>query len=128
VKGSGRLAMHWAGAGGILREDAVERNASEWMAIKAIHLMPPFGATSLQLRLAGDAQWDAVEVRAQVRQRKVAQVLVNQAGYEPAAPKHFVVQANFPAKAAHFAVVDTSNGQRLFEGELAGRGRIQGHF
>lgn len=69
--------------------------------------------------------WDAVEVTGNYERVPNAVVLVNQAGYESFAPKHFVVSVNLQIPGATFKV-DSREGRTLFEGTLEEGVRISG--
>jgi outer membrane protein assembly factor BamB len=70
---------------------------------------------------------DDVEITGIFEEEPEAEVLVNQAGYDTGMPKRFVVQSNFVAEQAAFALLE-ENGAEVWTGTLTRKGRIQGHF
>jgi len=88
----------------IVREDAAEATATEngWQRYERSALSPPPDAThitvAVRVRAGGKAWFDDFFFGAQrpgTNKRSVARVLVNQVGYDLAAPKSAVVATNF---------------------------------
>ncbi|MBI2432182.1 MAG: glycoside hydrolase family 9 protein [Candidatus Hydrogenedentes bacterium] len=145
-RGAGTISLRWYGANGLLSEHSgiaptgpivpipptQDPPAVTWNDLTVEGIVPPFRARGLEIALTssapGPAWWDDVQVRAFVRERRRGEVLVNQVGYDAGAPKSFVVQANFEASVARFAVFPRNEQTPVFEGTLHAAGRITGRY
>lgn len=137
VNGFGRgvvgAEIVWLGQTGELRRDKLMRGKaakSGWKKFSIENQTPPRGSRWLKLVCETRNQaawWDEAVISGNFSTRPVLRALVNQLGYEPAAPKKFTVQCNFLASAGQFELLD-SNNQPVFNGQLISAGRIQGAY
>jgi endoglucanase len=134
-KGRGAVGVKlvWQGLNGVLRRDdliAGKENKSGWKKFAAEKLKPPRGSKWLKLVCETRNQtawWDEATILGNFLTRPVLRALVNQLGYEPAAPKRFTVQCNFPATSGEFELLN-QNDKSVFRGRLTATGRIQGAY
>ncbi len=136
-RGTGGTArVRWiAGDGSVIREDALRAlkspEASGWTRHTLSETARPEKAERVACVLEANAPageafwWDAVEITGSHERAPNAVVLINQAGYESFAPKHFVVSANLPVSSATFRV-DAHGGRTVFKGTLEDSSRIVG--
>lgn len=128
-KGPGAKAAYLRFGNGV-RTVPLERKEDEggWTRWAADHFSVP-DAKDFQLVLEtgdGGAYWDAAKVTATLHAPAELRVLVNQAGYDAGAPKHFVAQGNVTGEKAVFAVKRGKD--TVFEGALQFAGRIKGAY
>jgi hypothetical protein len=136
-RGTGGTAkVRWlAGDGTTLREDALHAmkspEASGWTRHTLSETERPEKAQRIVCVLEANAPagesfwWDAVEITGSHERVPTAVVLINQAGYESFAPKHFVVASNMPVSDATFTV-DSNSGRPALKGTLENSSRITG--
>ena len=124
-------SLRWIGATGLLRRDLLDAAGEEngWTRFAADGLAPPRAArwVSLVCLSDGEGWWDSAHLEGVIRAPRNVQVLVNQVGYDVAAPKRFSVQANFAAEKARFSLI-RDDSQDVFSGKLTHHGRIRGHY
>lgn len=132
--GGATAALVWGGVPGTLREEALPESPATpegWSRFALENAPRPANATHVHLRLrspaGGETFWDDAEMTGSFLEPAAARVLVNQAGYDTGAPKAFVVQANFTAADARYAVLD-EHGETVAEGSLPAPGRIVGAY
>ena len=132
----GSAKLRWLGRdGGVIREDALRAlksaEASGWTRYTLGETAPPEKAERIDCVLEANAPagesfwWDSVEIAANYERAPSAVVLINQAGYESFAPKHFVVSSNLHAPTATFKV-NSHAGRTVFQGPLENGVRITG--
>ncbi len=136
-RGTGGAAkVRWLGHdGGILREDVLHAlkapESNGWTRHILGETTRPENAEQVVCVLEANAPagesfwWDAVEITANYERKPVALVLINQAGYESFAPKHFVVSSNVELSGATFTVC-TSAGRVVFKRVLGDSVRVTG--
>ena len=130
--GNARATLRWLGVHGVIREDTLTATDTEgaWTRFAVQDAPPPPGARWISLALSagdGPGYWDDASVAVVHEEPAAFDILVNQVGYDKAAPKRFLAQANFVADNATFAVIN-ENQQAVFTGTLRHEGRIRGHY
>ena len=130
--GAVRAEIRWLGDAGVIGASALEyqSEAADWHSYFLADKVPPRGARSAAIVLHSegpDSRWDNARITGKVLEPVSTTVLVNQAGYDIGAPKHFVVQSNLAAKDAAFALL-RGDGSVAHEGPLARAGRITGAY
>ncbi|MCF6286102.1 MAG: PQQ-binding-like beta-propeller repeat protein, partial [Candidatus Hydrogenedentes bacterium] len=123
--------LRWIGSQGVLQEDILAVQGKESDGTRyTLTVVPPHHARWVVMVLnAGPdgAYWDEASLLATVRTPHACEVLINQVGYEQHGPKSFVVQSNFVASTATFALVD-ENDEVVYEGRLKHQGRVAGYY
>ena len=127
-----RAELRWLGDTGIIGTTPLEYQSEGggWHSWYLADTPPPRGARKVAMVLHSegpDSRWDGVGITGKVLEPVSTTVLVNQAGYDLGAPKHFVVQSNMAAKEATFALL-REDGSVAHEGQLVRAGRITGAY
>ncbi len=124
--------IRWLGDTGIIGSTPLECQSvgGGWHSWYLADTVPPRGARKAVMVLRSDgpgSRWDAVGITGKLLEPASTTVLVNQAGYDVGAPKHFVVQSNVKAEDAAFMLL-CEDGSAVLEGKLAHAGRIKGKY
>ncbi len=130
--GAVRAEIRWLGDAGIVGTTPLEyqSEAVGWHAYFLADTAPPRGArrAAMVLHCEGqDCRWDNARITGKVLESASTTVLINQAGYDLGAPKHFVVQSNVAAKEPVFALLH-EGGSVALEGKLMPAVRIKGKY
>ncbi|MFV2066258.1 MAG: glycoside hydrolase family 9 protein [Pirellulales bacterium] len=118
---------------GVVRSlDRPDDASDAWVPLAIRGVSSPRGAKWLQLVCVMPASqqptwWDAAQLTATRTQRRSAQLVVNQVGYDLDAPKRFTAFSNFAAGAGSFQVV-ADDDSVLFAGPLRSKGRVVGAY
>jgi outer membrane protein assembly factor BamB len=127
-----RAEIRWLGDTGVIGATPLEYQSEGggWHSWFLGDTAPPRGARSAAMALHSecpDSRWDGACITGKVLAPVSTTVLINQAGYDVGAPKHFVVQSNVKAESAAFALL-REDGSVAREGSLAPTGRITGKY
>lgn len=127
-----RAELRWLGDTGVVGSAPLEYQSEGggWHSWFLADTAAPRGARKVAMVLHSegpDSRWDGVGITGKLLEPALTTVLVNQAGYDIGAPKHFVVQSNIKADAAVFALL-RGDGSVAHEGMLTRAGRITGAY
>ncbi|MCL4219556.1 MAG: hypothetical protein KJ052_21455, partial [Candidatus Hydrogenedentes bacterium] len=138
-KGAEQVLLRWRGASGVLRIDSLPMSGQidgpgggQWKAFEIRDVPPPVGAKWINLlcvSAAGDGPvyWDKADIEGHMARPRELRVMVNQVGYDVAAPKKFTAQSNFDAATAIFTI-ENEAGKAVHTGALTPEGRITGAY